>query len=166
MAELRWRTPPPISPLEPGEVPDFLVRLIAWLAQQEREPEIEIDANLGLGGSDVAQSMLGFEGLVTGYTPTDTTIILVAPLAGKKRIVVGMSIHSEGTTEIGVLIKKKAGVESIIISFDTSVKKDEPVISGSVTGPLTLDDVDESLELTITAGSADVSFTGSFLEVD
>jgi hypothetical protein len=169
MPHLRWKTPPPpISSLDEEITSDWANRLIQWLRDQEEEEVLEVESIVSLGGHRVAERLVGFESFITGYTPVHTETLLAAPAAGKRRILVGFTFHSQGITEEGHIRKTKSGVDYILVGFDTSSPspsgKDPEIVA--VKGIITLDDITESLTIEITVGSADIYVTGSYLEVD
>ena len=169
---IKWRKPPPPAPVMPATSHFYAwaSRLVQWLREQEIDTGADIESTVAIGGPGVAERMLGFEGKITGYTPPDTTAILMAgqasPAAGKRRIIVGITIHSEGVAEVGVLQKNKNSALTVLFSFNTSAAAGNKDPNPFTRGPIVLDSIDESLEILITAGSADVHYSGAYLEVD
>lgn len=170
MGELKWRTPPPRVPQINVEknIPDWASRLIQWLDRQEREKDYDVESIIALGGAGVAERLLGFEVLLTGYSPTHTADILAAPAAGKKRIITSFHIHMAAADAVGTVQKDINGTNYIIGEFDTSGApgNQDPDLTGGGSGVTVLDGVLEKLEITITAGTSDISITGAYLEVD
>lgn len=170
MTELKWKTPPPPVPIFGKELDiDWAERLIQWLRDQERNRDIDVESIVSVGGLGVAERLIGFEKIFSGYTPTETLEILDAPAAGKRRVIVGFSFHAEDLLAIGTIHKTIGATEYIITSFDTTAppgnnQKDPPIVS--VKGLVTLDDITETIEITITSGTSDIHVTGSYLEVD
>lgn len=165
--ELKWRTPPPPAP--PGaedEVVDWVTRIVQWLEEQEREPDYVVESIISLGGPGLAERLTGFEGVITGYAIPTTTVILTAPAAGKRRIVTSLSLHSPAVTETALLQKDKGGINIPIYELDTISMGHLKGQRALAAGPIVLDAIDETLELVNTAGTADISYVGAFLEVD
>jgi len=168
MGELKWTRPPPLETDLDAE--NWPTRLVQWLLEQEQAADYDVESFIAVGGPGVAERMFGFEGTESSYSGglPHTKVMLAAPLAGKKRIITGLRLHSDGTTEIGSVEINKGGTRHALISFDTTGppgNSDAAVTQGG-SGYAVLDDINESLELIITAGSADLSYVGSYLEVD
>ena len=155
MAELKWKTP----------VPQKLDQVLQWLKEQEQSADYELEASFILGGAAVAERLLGFEGLHTGYTAPDVLTILTAPAAGKKRIIIGLSIQVDAAAVFQLVIRKVA-VDTIIAEIIATTSKEENDVIGSLGGPKTLDDINESLIIKTVSGSGVISYSGSYLDVD
>jgi hypothetical protein len=143
----------------------FLRELAQWLQEQEQEGDWDVEAMLAFGGLGVAERMVGFEGLITSYTPPSTHDVLGAPAAAKKRIVVGLHVAIDGTGVFKV-VKNKNTVLSLIVKVDNTDHDHEEVVGRHKAGYITLDATDESLEIVTVSGTADISFSGSYVDVD
>lgn len=165
MGELQWRTPVPhpgLLPKEPKDLHLYLVDLARWLSEQEREQVWDVEAILAFGGLGVAERMFGFEDYKTSYpaAPVDYTAVS-APTGAKKRIIMVVHAHIFGTPGELTLIKKKGALESAIASINTVDHNHE-----DIPGPITLDATDETLVVRIESGTTDVSWSGSYVDVD
>lgn len=109
----------------------------------------------------MANRITGFEGVLSGYTAPDVNIILAAPTGSKKFVVVGLHVVTIGTATFDV-VKAKGATDSHIVRV---VDTDEKVVQDH-TGYITLDATDEILEIHTVSGSADISYSGSYLDID
>jgi len=164
MAELKWKTPVPKLGFAQNER-GYIERLIRWLGEQEREADFDLDSILAFGGLGVAERIFGFEGLISP-TPPDTTEILSAPIGAQKKIVIGLHVYQAGSAGTYNVVKNKGGTISIILSIDSSVLDHEEVVGRHKTGYITLDSVDENLEIRTLATANDISYSGSYVLVD
>ena len=165
MAELRWRSiVPQIGPVETER--SYLLRLARWLRDQERPREIEIDAILAFGGTGVAERMFGFEGVMTGYSPLDEAEAVPAPAAPLKRIIVGLHLNYDGTPGEVSVMKTKGGTDFIIATLVVAGGNQGQEVVSAGGGFVTLDAADESLRILAVVGADDITWSGSYVDVD
>ena len=112
----------------------------------------------------MAEKIFGFEGLITP-SPPDTTTILSAPTGAQKKIVIGLHVQQTGAVGTFNVVKNKNSVISILVEMDSSVLNHEEIVGRHKSGYITLDSSDESLEIRTLAGTANISFSGSYLDV-
>ncbi len=170
MAELKWRTPVPLPgllPMSPENTQLYLIHLARWLLYQEREKEYDLEPSLIFGGPGVAEKIFGFEHLWTGYAAAPQEYVaLAAPTGAKKKIIIAMHIHIEANPGTATVILRKAGVDIPLADVATGVGGvHEDIIQGH-TGYITLDASDESLVVEVLTGNSDISWTGSYVDVD
>ncbi len=163
MAELRWRSLVPT----PGDLEtdrEFLNRLIRWLRDQERTADFDLEEFLAFGGAGMASRIQGFEGVITGYSPPSTHEILAAPTGARKKVVIGLRISIASAGDFNV-VKAKGATDAAVYFLDGSSELNAQVI-GDRAGYITLDATDETLEIQTISGSADISYEGSFIDVE
>jgi hypothetical protein len=165
MAELKWRSPVPFMRTTEDER-EFIGRLIRWLSEQEQGPEYDLEANLAFGGLGVAERIFGFEGLITGYSAPSEHEILAAPSGPNKKVIVGGRAHIAAATGTFQVIKRKDSVDVVIFEVVASASNKGDSITSTGSGYVTLDAADESLRLHTISGTADVSYSGSYVDVD
>ena len=158
--DILWKTPvPQIGQIE--EERAYLVRLAAWLREQEGTPEHDIEEILSFGGIGVAHRMFGFEGFEESYSAPEDFLMVPAPTGAQKKIIIIAHIHIFGSPGNVVVLKKKGAVESAISDINTNTHNHE-----HVQGPITLDATDEELWFRAVSGSSDISWSGSYVLVD
>jgi len=165
MGELKWRSPVPLQ----GQIESerlYLRRLATWLNEQERDKDFDLEASLAFGGLGVAERMFGFEGLITGYTPpSDTHPLLQGPTGTRKFIIIGLHVAIAGVGVFDV-VKRKVSTDSLLVRVDDTVVDHEEVVGRHKTGFIVLDAANEGIRIKTVSGTADISFSGSYLDVD
>ena len=165
MAELQWRSMvPQFGPLETER--QYLLRLARWLRDQERARVYNIDAILAFGGLGVAERMHGFEGTLTGYTPLDEAEAVPAPVAPIKRIIVGFHLNYDGTPGEVSVMKSKGANDFIIATLIVAGGNQGQEVVSSGGGFVTLDAADESIRILAVVGAEDITWSGSYVDVE
>ena len=163
MAELKWKTPVPrITPDETER--SFILRLTRWIGEQEREPDFDLDEYLAFGGIGVANRILGFEGLITGYSAPSTHTIMTAPSGSSKKVIIALNTIVNATAVFHV-VKAKGAVDSLIAEVDNTAHAHANIVDVS-SGFITLDAEDETIEIQTVSGTTDISYSGSYLDID
>jgi hypothetical protein len=159
------RIPPPIPELlDDPATHDWAQRLSAWLATEDLV-ESTLEEKFIFGSDEVASKIFGIEALFTGHTAPYSEEVLAAPEAGKKRVLVWLSIASDSpTTQRQYRVYKKKGATEYDI-FKMLLKVND-VFSSGYTQVAVLDDTDETIRLEAVDGDEDVHFNGAYLDVD
>ncbi len=114
------------------------------------------------------RALRAYQGIISGYAAPESFVLIPAPILGRQRLVITLILYTPGNME-SVLVEKVKGSERIVVhTFSTkpmgpAVIEQFEVVSAGDSVYVLLENVDESLEITITEGSADVHFAGTFL---